>query len=120
VTLEKKIISYLTKYGNTRESDLNNYGREQFNLPSKTMKRAIDRMAVRGEIHRIVHNKLRPPEVYISLKEPLPPETLRNIIEFNVSEAASEDTRKILEEATAVAKNRMKERSSENLEATGV
>jgi len=54
------------------------------------------------------------------LKEPLPPETLRNIIEFNVSEAASEDTRKILEEATAVAKNRMKERSSENLEATGV
>jgi len=109
MNLEKKIISYLAKYGNTRESDLINYGRGEFNFSSETMKKAIDRMAVKGKIHRIVHNKLRPPEVYISLQEPLPPETLRNIIEIDISEAATEDARKILEEAAAVAEKRMKE-----------
>ena len=110
MNLEKKIISYLAKYGNTRESDLINYGRGEFNFSSETMKKAIDRMAVKGKIHRIVHNKLRPPEVYISLLEPLPPETLRNIIELNVSETAAEDARKILEEAAAVAEKRIEER----------
>ena len=110
MNLEKKINSYLAKYGNTRESDLINYGRGEFNLSSKTMKKAIDRMAVKGKIHRIVHNKLRPPEVYISLQEPLPPENMRNVIKFEVLGEASEDARKILEEAAAVAKNRIKER----------
>ena len=102
--VEKEIISYLYEYGNTRESDLINYGVKKFNYSSEEMKKVIKRMVIKGKIHYIVHSKLEPPEVYISLKELLPPEIAKTLIEaFIQMKAREEDVQKILDEAASIA-----------------
>ncbi len=102
--VEKEIISYLYEYGNTRESDLINYGVKKFDYSSEEMKKVIKRMVIKGKIHYIVHSKLEPPEVYISLKELLPPEIARTLIEaFIQMKAREEDVQKILDEAASIA-----------------
>ena len=106
--VEKEIISYLYKYGNTRESDLINYGVKKFNYSSEEMKKVIKRMVIKGKIHYIVHSKLEPPEVYISLKELLPPEITKIFLEaFIQMKAGQEDIQKILEEAASIAKQKI-------------
>jgi hypothetical protein len=55
-------------------------------------------MAIKGKIHRIVHNKLKPPEVYISLYESLPAAFQEELYE--------EDVRKILLEAQTIVEQR--------------
>jgi hypothetical protein len=95
--IEKRISSYLDSYGNTRETDLINYGVQNLGGSSERMKRVIDRMAIKGKIHRIVHNKLKPPEVYITLEEPLPPEATAE------RKIANEEVERILEEAASLA-----------------
>jgi len=103
--VEKEIISYLYEYGNTRESDIINYGVKKFNYSSEEMKKVIKRMVIKGKIHYIVHSKLEPPEVYISLKELLPPEIAKTLIEaFIQTKAREEDVQKILDEAASIAK----------------
>jgi hypothetical protein len=97
VSIERQIVSYLMKYGNTRETDLISYGAQNFVRPPEKMKKIIDRMAVKGKIYRIVHNKLNPPEVYISLEESLP---IQPMIEDQI---ANDEARRILEEAASVA-----------------
>lgn len=72
--IDQEIISYLHEYGNTKESDIISYGVKRFNYSSKRMKKVIKRMVVKSKIYYIVHGKLEPPEAYVSLKEPLPPE----------------------------------------------
>ena len=99
VSIERQIVSYLMKYGNTRETDLISYGVQNFVRPPEEMKKIIDRMAVKGKIHRIVHNKIKPSEVYISLEEPLPVYALME------NEISNSETSKILEEAASVAEN---------------
>jgi hypothetical protein len=94
---ERKILSYLETYGNTRENDLINYAVQNFKKPPEIVKKAIDRLAIEGKIHRVVHNKLKPPEVYVTLEEPLPPETAVE------RELANEEVEKILEEAALFA-----------------
>jgi hypothetical protein len=94
---ERKILSYLETYGNTRENDLINYAVQNFNKPPEKVKKVIDRLAIEGKIHRVVHNKLKPPEVYVTLEEPLPPETAVE------RELANEEVEKILEEAALFA-----------------
>jgi len=106
--VEKKIISYLYEYGNTRESDLINYGVKKFDYSSEEMKKVIKRMGIKGKIHYIVHSKLEPPEVYISLKELLPPEIAKTIIQaFIQMKAREEDVQKILDEAASIAKQKI-------------
>jgi len=107
--IEREIASYLVKYGNTRESDIVNYGSRKFNRSSKDMKKIVDRMVVKGRIHRIVHDKLKPPGVYVSLKEPFHPDVLKALIEVDTSEVAEKDAQKILEEAAAIAEKRIRE-----------
>ena len=112
--VEKEVVSYLHEYGNTKESDIINYGVEEFNYSSKRMKKVIKRMVIKGKIHFIVHSKLETPAVYVSLREPLPPEVAKILIEaFIQVKAAEEDAQKILEEAAALAENRIKERHSQ-------
>ena len=106
--VEKEIISYLHEYENTRESDLINYGVKKFNYSSEEMKKVIKRMAIKNKIHFIVHGKLEPPEVYVSLKEPLPPEIARILLEaFVQMKAGQEDVQKILQEAAAIAERKI-------------
>jgi hypothetical protein len=97
MSIEGRIVSYLTAYGNTREVDLINYGVQNFRRPPEKMKKIIDRMAVKGKIYRIVHNKLKPPEVYVSLEEPFPVYALME------DEIANSETSRILEEAASLA-----------------
>jgi len=99
MSIERQIVSYLMKYGNTREIDLVNYGVQNFLQPPEEMKKIIDRMAVKDKIHRIVHNKLKPPEVYICLEESLP---IHTMIEGQI---ANDEARRILEEAASVAEH---------------
>lgn len=99
MSIERHIVSYLMKYGNTRETDLISYGVQNFVRPPEEMKKIIDRMAVKGKIHRIVHNKLKPPEVYIGLEESLP---IYMIIEDQI---ANDEAKRILEEAASVAEH---------------
>jgi predicted transcriptional regulator len=110
---ENDVVSYLAKYGNTRESDIINYGVKKFDCSSKEMKKIINRLVVKGKLHRIVHNKLEPPEVYLSVKEPFHSDILKALIEVDMSEAVKKDTQKILEEAAAIAEKRIKEMESE-------
>lgn len=109
--VEKEIVSYLYEYGNTKESDIINYGVKEFNYSSKRMKKLIKRMVIKGKIHFIVHSKLEPPAVYISLKEPLPPEIAKILLEaFIQMKAAEEDAQKILEEARTLVEQKTKEK----------
>jgi hypothetical protein len=112
MNLEKGIILYLTKYGNTREKDLISFGVQEFDRSGKDVKRVVDRMVVKGRIHRIIHNKLRPPEVYLSLKEPFHPNVLKALSEVDISESTEKDVQKILEEAAAIAEKRSREAES--------
>ena len=105
MSIERQIVSYLMKYGNTREIDLISYGVQNFIEPPEKMKKIIDRMAVKGKIHRIVHNKLKPPEVYIGLEEYLP---VHPMIEDQI---ANDEAKRILEEAASVAENTSEDRS---------
>ena len=108
--VEKEIISYLCEYGNTKESDIINYGVKRFNYSQKGMKKVIKRMVIKGKIHYVVHGKLEPPEAYISLKEPLPPEITKILLEAHIQlKAGKEDAQKILEEAATIAEKRARE-----------
>jgi len=84
VDIEKEIVSYLSEYGNTKESDIINYGVKRSDYSSKEMKKVIKRMVVKTEIHYVVHSKLEPPETYVSLKEPLPPEIAKILLEAHI------------------------------------
>jgi len=97
MSIERKIVSYLESFGNTRENDLINYGVQNLGQSPDKIKKIIDRLAVKGKLHRIVHNKLKPPEVYITLEEPFPPEATME------REVASEEVARILEEAAVLA-----------------
>jgi len=109
--VEKEIVLYLHKYGNTRERDIINYGVKKFNYSPEEMKKALKRMVVKGKIHYIIHSKLEPPEAYFSLQEPLPSEIAKVLLEaFMQKKAAEEDVQKILEEAAAIAGRKSKEK----------
>jgi hypothetical protein len=108
--LENKIVSYLMKYGNTRENDLINYGVKMFGCSLDELKRAIGCMVVKGKVHRLVHDKLDPPEVYVSLMEPLPPDLVRGFIELSSSRRIERETSAILREAASVAEQRIRQK----------
>jgi hypothetical protein len=80
--LENKVIFYLRKFGNTREDDLINYGVNRLGCSPEEMKRTLKCIVVRGKAHWLVHDKLEPPEVYLSLTEPLLSEDVRTLIEL--------------------------------------
>jgi len=113
--VEKEVVSYLVKYGNTRETDLINYGVHRFSRSAEDVKKVVDRLVVMGKIHRIIHDKLEPPEVYVSLKEPFDSDVLKALIEVDLSEVAEKDALKILEEAAAIAEKRIRDMESREL-----
>lgn len=94
--VEEEVISYLETYGNTRENDLISYGAQNLGLSPEKMKKILDRMAVKNRVHRIVHNKLKPAEVYITVEEPLPPEV-------RIDKVSHGEVKRILEEAASLA-----------------
>lgn len=107
--IEKTIISYLCKYGNTKESDIISYGIKKFNYDTEQMKKILKCMMFEGKIHYVIHNELETPEIYVSLKEPLPPEVAKILIEAQIeAKTLVEESQKILEEAATLVEKRKK------------
>jgi hypothetical protein len=81
--LENNIISYLMKFGNTREDDLINFGVNRLGCSLGDMKRILKCMVFREKAHWLVHDELEPPKAYLSLTEPVLHEHVRTLIELN-------------------------------------
>ncbi len=64
-SLEQKIISYLCTFGNTKKTDLINYGVQRLDVPEDGMVKLIDEMVFSGRIKRILHKELEPAETYV-------------------------------------------------------
>lgn len=105
--MEKEIRSYLVKYGNTKEMDMINFCKWKFNYSPMNAKKIIKRMVIEGKIHHVVHDQLKPPEVYISLKESFSPKIKKQLDRLLTIKELDEDTRKILEEAALFAEKKM-------------
>jgi len=103
--VEHRIIEYLRDYGNTREDDVISHFARKSGHPRERIKSAIRNMVIKGWIFYVVHNSLRPPQVYLTVKEALPSK-----IPFHRSPHASLDVeaQRILKEAAAVAERRSK------------
>jgi len=112
VNIEEELVTYLSNYGNTKETDLINYGVQCFGRSAIKVKKILDRMVIKGRVYRVVHNKLKPPEVYVSLEELLYPEIMRDLLEAQVKGSIGDDVQRILEEAAAAAENRARDRFS--------
>jgi hypothetical protein len=69
--LEQKIISYLCTYGNTKETDLINYGMQRLGISEGGMIKLIDEMVFTGRIERILHKELEPLVTYIKQRKPI-------------------------------------------------
>jgi hypothetical protein len=86
VDAEQSALDYLSEFGNTRESDLLHHIQSQFKYSPRGSKKLVSRLENQQKIHRVVHSKLKPPAVYLSLKDYVPLEqqrmTLNYIIEF--------------------------------------
>jgi len=65
--LESDIISYLKKYGDTRECDLIQAMKAQ-GYKERTIKKKISSLRKRGKIREIIHNKLNPKGVYLTVR----------------------------------------------------
>jgi len=112
--VEKEVISYLYEYGNTKESDIISYGVKKHNYSSERMKKVIKLMVIKGKVYYVVHSKLEPPAVYVSLKEPLPPEIAKILLEASIQvKVAEEDAQKILDDAAVIADRKIKEQHSQ-------
>jgi division protein CdvB (Snf7/Vps24/ESCRT-III family) len=109
--IETKLLSYLHKYGNTKERDLIEYGTRSFGLSRKELKKVLDKMIVEGNARRIIHDKLGPNVAYaaeadcVALNLALQVET--DALGIKDKEKVVEEARKILEEAAAKAQKRI-------------
>ena len=111
---EDEIVNYLNGHGNTKESDLIEFGTYNLHLSSKVVKEGLDRMIREGWIEHIMHTKLKTPAVYVHLKE-----TGLHILQQQWTEMLKpqkrdkktlrEEARRILEEAAMIAEQRTKQ-----------
>ncbi len=103
MNIEDRIILYLEIYGNTSEIDIISYIKQNSEISSDLAKKIINRMTIKNKIYRIVHDKLKPPIVYLTLEEPLPSE-------IKIENQTKHDTevKRILQEAASFAQNRSK------------
>jgi hypothetical protein len=115
--LEQKIISYLCTYGNTKETDLINYGMQRLGISEGGMIKLIDEMVFTGRIERILHKELEPLVTYIKQRSLFPLElelqTISDSLELDeVTNQQIEEINKILDKAKAIAKKRMKRKTN--------
>jgi hypothetical protein len=120
---EDEIIEYLYVHGNTKESDLIEFGSRSLHLSSKAAKEKLDKMAKEGWIGHIIHSKLKSPALYVTFKEPLLYDLekawTRSLNPQKVNKKAlREEAQKILEEAAQVAEQRIKQKSSDSGKTT--
>ncbi len=111
---QEKIISYLDKYGNTRETDLVKYGMLKLGHSEASMRRLVCDMVSYGRLERVVHKELKPPITYIREGPNASLELeLQALAQSSGPGKLSQDleaVRKILDEAKSLAENRIGEK----------
>lgn len=113
VSMKRGLLSYLVRYGNTKESDLMEFGAKKFCCLPQDIRDIISKMVANGKIHYIVHNKLEPHEVYISLMKPLPPRIMRALIDVSVAKNMEIEAHAIIKEASLFVEKLIKEEDSQ-------
>jgi len=106
-SIEKRILKYVITYGSTAEDDLVHFIAQESGCSFIKVKNALDKMAAKGKIGQVKHCKLKPPKVYVDLREHallrLEGELFANIMETTERENMLDEAFKIREEAYAVA-----------------
>jgi len=69
---QQRVISYLYQYGNTRETDLVNFGVQRLGLSEGGMRKLVDEMVLYGRLERIIHKELDPTVTYVKLGSMVP------------------------------------------------
>jgi hypothetical protein len=64
-TEQEKIISYLYRYGDTRETDLITYGVQRLGKSVDGMRKVVDEMVLYGRLERVTHKELEPKVTYV-------------------------------------------------------
>ena len=112
MSVETKLISYLQTYGNTKESDLIEYGMRILGQTRKGVEKVLDKMVAEGNARQIIHDKLEPNVVYVARGELIAVDLALQVeadaLGINDKDKVIEEARRILEEATAVAQKRIR------------
>lgn len=113
LSLEKeKILAYIAKYGDTRVSDLVNYGKFKMKLPEEQIKSLLNNMVLYGELARVVHEDLEPPIDYLRWGDVPHVEGMQAYSLFlngrRLDDKEINYTKSILEEAEKKAEKRIK------------
>jgi len=92
--VEKAVLEFLGKYGSIREQDVLRYVKNKFGYSDRGIKKLIQRMEMekdpKKKIFRIVIVELKPPAVYLSAKEYVPHEILKEMIRARAQVQAAE------------------------------
>jgi len=107
-------VSYLEEYGNTREEDLADYLLQNFNCSPGKAKKMLHHLIAKGQIFRLVHDRLSIPRVYITLETRIRLEELEDKVEARTSAESKTEAEKILEEAAVIAEKRIQDKSGKS------
>ena len=115
--LEREFVSYLQTYGNTKESDLAEYGTRTSKLSVEDIKTVLDCMVWKGKAGRIFHDKLGPGVVYLSMEKDclhgLAAEIEADVHDLKNKNAISEEAGEVLRAAATEAEKRIRKRFPE-------
>jgi hypothetical protein len=103
-------------YGNTRESDLIEYGISVSSQTVLEIKNVLDEMIVKSWIKRIIHDKLDSKVIYVttgSLPLDLALSIEASALEVKDKEKKIAEAKRILKEAEVIAKKRFEEKFPE-------
>jgi hypothetical protein len=116
--LENELCLYLHVYGNTRESDLIDYGTKISGRTHEDLKKVLDEMIFLGRLERLLHDKLSSNVVYIAIAKgnwavDLALSVEADALKIKDKENVIAEARRILEEAEVIAEKRIKEKYPE-------
>jgi hypothetical protein len=106
--IEKELISYLQTYGNTKETDLIEYGTKCLNLSAEKMRKTLDNMLLEGWIQKTIHDKLGVNRIYIvkGVWADFYSDIEAESLDLKNKENLKEDSKNILVEAEVIAKEK--------------
>jgi hypothetical protein len=113
---EKELLSYLEKYGNTRESDLIEFGTKVSGQNKIELEETLSKLVMKGWVKRIVHDRIDSNITYIA-KGGWPLELALRIeadaMGVKDKEKLMADAKRILEEAEIAAEKRIRKKFPE-------
>jgi len=114
--LENELCLYLHVCGNTRESDLIDYGIKISGRTHEDLKKVLDEMIFLGRLERLLHDKLSSNVVYIAKGNwavDLALSVEADALKIKDKDNVIAEARRILEEAEVIAEKRIKEKYPE-------